>query len=201
MHSQNNEEQIISDYFKDFVGTFLDLGANDGVTLSNTYPLVLSGWLGVLVEASPQAYKKLEQNYSDITGSILMNVAIGTKNKKVTFYESGPHFGDGDIGLLSTTRQEDKARWVKETFTEIEVPQIDFKTLLKRSFYKGFNFISMDIEGMELEVLPQMDLNKLGCKMICVEYNGKDQEKYDEIIIPQWYKLIHKNLENLIYAK
>ena len=41
MYSQNNEEQIILEYFKDFKGNLLDIGANDGVTLSNTRKLAI----------------------------------------------------------------------------------------------------------------------------------------------------------------
>ena len=50
-YSQTGEQQVIFDYFgPEFKGTFLDIGANDGVTFSNTYGLSLKGWRGVCVE-------------------------------------------------------------------------------------------------------------------------------------------------------
>jgi len=200
MHSQNNEEKIISDYFKGDKGTFLDLGANDGITLSNTWALAQSGWRGTLVEASPAAFKRLETNYLGSADTII-NSAIGSYNGEITLHESGEHLGKGDVSLLSTAKPDEMKRWPKESFTEVTVPCINFSTMLGISKIKTFDFISMDIEGMELDVLPQMDLQALGCRMICVEYNGKEQQKYDAIITPQGYTLTHKNGENLIYSK
>jgi len=59
MYSQNNEEQIILNYLGDSTGHFLDIGAFDGITFSNTYELVKRGWTGVMVEASPRTFIKL----------------------------------------------------------------------------------------------------------------------------------------------
>ena len=59
MFSQRDEEQVILDHFGDRVGTFLDVGAYDGITFSNTHALALKGWSGVCVEASPSCFVKL----------------------------------------------------------------------------------------------------------------------------------------------
>jgi len=199
MHSQNSEEKIIKDYFKGFRGTFLDCGCNDGVTLSNTYALALDGWQGTLVDASPSAYRKLLQNYANNHVLDFIHTALGTYNGTIILHESGEHLGNGDVALLSTVIAEEKERWNKETFTEVAVACVNFQTMLGLTKNKQFDFISLDLEGMELQVLPQMDLRSLGCKLLCVEYNGKDQHLYDAIVLPQGYKLLHKNGENLIY--
>ena len=44
MYSQNNEEQVILDYFGNKIGNLLDIGANDGITLSNSRKLIELGW-------------------------------------------------------------------------------------------------------------------------------------------------------------
>lgn len=199
MYSQNSEEKIISDYFGTNTGTFLDLGANDGITLSNTYAISRKGWIGTLVEASPIAFKRLETNYLGSADTII-NAAIGTHNGEITLYESGEHLGKGDVSLLSTIKPDEKKRWVKESWTEVNVPCINFSTMLGISKLKTFDLISIDIEGMELEVLPQMDLKALGCRMLIVEFNGQRQAEFDAIVLPQGYKLVHKNGENLIYT-
>ena len=61
-YSQNNEQDIIMQYFIGNRGTFLDIGANDGVTLSNTYALQQAGWGGVLVEPSEEAFNRIPSN-------------------------------------------------------------------------------------------------------------------------------------------
>jgi len=199
MHSQNNEEQIIKSYFGNFRGTFLELGSNDGITLSNCYALALDHWQGTCVEASPAAYKKLLQTYADNQVLDFIQAAIWTHNGHITLHESGEHLGNGDVSLLSTIIPGEKERWVKESFTEVTVACVNFATLLGLTKNKQFDFISMDIEGAELQVLPQMDLRALGCKLLCVEYNGKDQHLYDAIVLPHGYRLLHKNGENLLY--
>jgi FkbM family methyltransferase len=201
MFSQNNEDRIIDEFFGSFIGTFLDMGANDGITLSNTYALHRKNWQGTLVEASPMAYKMLLDTYAGNQMYDFIHAAIGTYNGEITLHESGTHLNRGDVSLLSTVVPDEMKRWKKESFTEVTVPCVNFTTLLGLTKHKKFDFISIDIEGMELEVLPQMDLVSLGCQLLCVEYNGKEQPKYDAIVLPQGFKLIHKNGENLIYGK
>jgi hypothetical protein len=59
MHSQNDEERHILDAFREGPeGNFLDIGAYDRITLSNTYCLALKGWSGVCVEA-----RRFEKSY------------------------------------------------------------------------------------------------------------------------------------------
>jgi len=198
-YSQNNEQDIILNYFKGNTGCFLDIGANDGITLSNTYGLTLDGWQGTLVEASPSAYAKLKETHRGTRYLQFIHAAATDYNGEITLHESGEHLGVGDTALLSSTYKGETYRWKKETFTEVTVPAINFETLLGLSQIKKFDFISMDCEGCEICLLEQMDLKALGCKLVCVEYNGKDQHLYDAIVLPQGYKLLHKNGENLIY--
>lgn len=199
-YSQNNEEQIIARYFGNKIGTFLDLGANDGITLSNTFALSNKGWKGCLVDASPDAFARLKDCYEHMTGFDLIHTAVGAHNGSVILNQSGEHLKQGDVALLSTIKREELTRWRDEIFNEVTVPCCTFSVLLGLTQYKTFDFISMDIEGMELDVLPQMDLQALGCKMLCVEYNGVRQDEYDALVIPQGYNLVHKNGENLIYT-
>jgi len=201
MYSQNNEETFILNYFKETTGTFLDIGANDGVTLSNTWGLHLKGWTGTLVDASPTVFKRLETNYLG-TEDTLIHAAVGATNGKIILKESGALLGTGDTALVSSTLESETNRWssLNMPFTDVEVPLINFNTLLGISKLKTFDLISIDIEGMELDVLPQMDLKALGCKMLIAEFNGQRQAEFDAIVLPQGYKLIHKNGENLIYV-
>lgn len=199
MYSQNNEEAIIQRYFGTRKGTFLDIGANDGITLSNTFLLANTGWNGALVEASPLAFERLQQTYHGMPHD-LIHTAVGSHNGKIILHESGEHLGLGDTSLLSTVKPAEKDRWLDMVFNEVSIACCTFDVLLTLTKHKKFDLISMDIEGMELEVLPQIDLKELGCRMLCVEFNGKEQGKYDDIVLPQGYKLIHKNGENLIYT-
>lgn len=208
-YSQHEEQPIILNYFGNYKGNFLDIGANDGVTFSNVYALVLNGWGGVSVEASPKAFERLLSNYDGYESVVLANVAIGAENGEADFYESGDLLGGGDVGLVSSLKIDETTRWKTVTkpehkvvsFEKIRVPVVDFKSLMETSLIKKFEFVSIDIEGGELDVLPQMDFNELGTQLLCVENNGRDKDKFDAIILPFGFKLIHENRANLIYGR
>lgn len=200
-YSQNDEQRVILEYFGDNTGIFLDLGANDGVTLSNTYALLEKGWGGCYVEASPKAYERLKNNIRPFSSTGLVrsfNVAISNKVGKMIFNESGPQLGKDDVSLVSTFHQHEMDRFKKIVkYEQIEVQCVTYNELFA---YSGdFDFISMDIEGSELEVLPQMDLSEV--KMFCIEWNSRPDLKkaYDPYF--EGFKLIHTTPENLIYAR
>ena len=204
-YSQNNEQDIITKLFKgkEF-GKFLDIGANDGITLSNTYNLAsLYSWTGLLVEASPKAYERLLNTYKWIDRDLdFQNVAIGKEDGYLDFYESGELLNKGDIALVSSGVKSELDRWksLNMPFEKISVPMTSVETMLARSRHTHFDLLSLDIEGMELEVLPQIDFKALGIQVAVIEFNGKDLIKYNEIMFPQGFKLVHTNPENLIYT-
>jgi hypothetical protein len=79
--SQNREDDYILAYFGDFVGRFLDVGAMDGITISNTYALAQKGWKGVCVEPDPQALEGLQRTHGDNPNIVIAPVAISTCGK------------------------------------------------------------------------------------------------------------------------
>lgn len=203
-YSQNSEQEHILKYFGDKTGTFLDVGSNDGVTLSNTHALALLGWNGVFVEPSPKAFARLKENYKGIATDnqnfYFYPFALGITNDKVKMWDSGKHLGNDDGGLLSTLVESDYNKWKPSTeFTEIEVQCFRWKTFLNRLTLKTFDFISCDAEGMDYEILKQIDLRDTSC--VCVEYNGDGnlKEQFNKLMIG--FKLIHSNGENLIYGR
>jgi len=204
-YSQNNEQEIIINLFKGKRnGTFIDIGANDGVTLSNTFALAnFYGWTGLLVEASPKAYERLLKNYELINGQIdFQNVAIGKEDGFLEFYESGELLNKGDVALVSSGIKSELDRWktLNMPFEKLSVPMTTIKTMLERSRHFRFDLLSLDIEGMELDVLPQIDFNALGIKVAVIEWNSKNEQAYHDIMFPFGFKLVSKNMENLIYS-
>ena len=206
-YSQNNEEEIVFDYFKNRPRsslTFLDIGANDGVALSNTYALACMGWSGVRIEPDPIPFEKLELQF--FPGKVEnYNYALGLHNEEADFYQSDSHLTENDSGLLSTLKIKETKRWKdSQKFEKINVKVLTWGSFYQRlDFLRLFNFISIDAEGMDLDILRQLDLTKLGCEVLCIEYNSVQSS---ENIISSFCKyhgmrLMHKNNENLIYAR
>lgn len=200
--SQNGEGRIIAEYFGDRVGSFLSLGENDGVTLSNVRGLAESGWSGVCVEPAPVAYAKLAQLYKNEDTIWTVNAAITTQDGPIDFWDCGVHLHKNDTSLLSTTRPETIARWKRsgEQFTKTTVRGITFATLLKETGVNHFDFISIDCEGADLDILAQIDLAAVGCRMLCVETNGNNQPFID-LAAKGGMKAYRRVVENMIFVR
>ena len=133
----------------------------------------------------------------------LLDVAVGEKCEEVEFMESGVHFKNGnDVGLLSTLSDDDYNKWKDTTdWKRYKVRVVDVATLFALAGKSTFDFVSIDIEGMDLFVLQQMDLTAMGVSCICVEHNGKDIEKYINHCTKHGLKELHRNQENIILVK
>jgi FkbM family methyltransferase len=198
MYSQNQEEEIIIKYFGDYVGTLLSVGENDGITLSNVRALIERGWCGVLVEPSPKAYARLKENCKNYDCIYTYPFALGVTNGTVTLHESSSLINPTDVALVSTIKEQEMDRFRSITsYTPVEVKVFRWKTFLNRLKYKTFDFISIDCEGMDLEVLRQIDLSNT--RMVCVEWNGVNKQAFVDVC--KDFKLVHENGENLIFAR
>jgi FkbM family methyltransferase len=196
MYSQNNEEQVILSYFGNKIGNLLDIGANDGLTLSNSRKLIELGWTADLVEPAPEPYTKIEKLYKDNKKVNLHNLAICDFTGIMTLFVSGEHLGNNDSGLLSTLSLADKQKWEKSTqFYDITV---ETKKWSDFNHNKLYDFISIDAEGYDLSILKQMDLIDLGCSCLCIEHNGTLYEDILKEIKRYNMKVILTNNENII---
>jgi FkbM family methyltransferase len=203
MKSQNNEAQIVADYFKGYKGTVLDVGSNDGITFSNSYDLIKSGWSGVLIEPGT-VFTQLQSLHLENKSVTCYQLAIAEKEQILTFYESGAHVKNGtDQGLVSTLDYNESIRWRNNgvEFTERKVQAVPFSWVYK--WHKQFDFITIDAEGFDFNILKQIDLQQVGCRCLCIEWNGDDQLRRIFAGYCAIYDLreIHRNRENLIFAK
>lgn len=203
MKSQNNEAQIVANYFKGYKGTVLDIGANDGLTFSNSYDLIKSGWSAVLIEPGT-VFTQLQELHKDNKKVQCYQLAIADKEQILTFYESGAHVKNGsDQGLVSTLDYNETTRWRNNgvEFTERKVQAVPFSWVYK--WHKQFDFITIDAEGFDLQILKQINLQQVGCKCLCIEWNGIIDLKREISNYVGSYKLrlIAENRENLIFAK
>jgi FkbM family methyltransferase len=207
-YGQNKEDEIINDlivskYGSDFKGTILDLGANDGITLSNSRYFIENGWKGVLIEAGKSPYQKLMTTV--LPNTIAINCAVGNQDGFLTFYESNNLLNSDDVGLVSSLVANETERWRKAGigFTEYKVECFTWESFRNKFHLNSQNFdiISIDIEGMDYDVLIQMNLEELGCKVLCVEFNGLDMQKYVDYANKYEMTLVYQNPENLIFLK
>lgn len=180
-YSQYKEQLYIKEFFGDNIGKFLDVGAADGIQFSNVYRLLLDGWSGVSVEPETQTFRHLINNYEQFGSRSELTVSvIDTTEGFVTFYENGQ---------LSSTSVDHLQNWEWHRqqygydWKPITHYAITLNTLLKHYANRNFNFISVDIEGKNTEVICSTDWNLAPeCKLICIEHDNNEQAIIDYML-------------------
>lgn len=192
--SQNNEQEIILSHFRDRLGSFLDIGAHDGVTFSNTRTLALRGWRGVLVEPAPSVFPSLVRNCEGHPRLIPINAAIVENTTGVR------PFWDSNGDCVSTFNDDRKPGWEKIgiSFTNTDVHCLSAHDL-SRMIQTYWPLISIDVEGNNVPLLRALIDNGFDCEMLCIEHDNR----IDEIkkIVPAHTKELLRNAENLILVR
>jgi FkbM family methyltransferase len=193
MYSQNSEEHYILEHFKGKTdGRFLDCGAFSGKIFSNTFALVEQGWSGVEIEPSPAAFMGLMQNLKPYPSVKLVNAAMSYNGAGLI------EFADSGGDAVSTTNPSHEAVWAKHLeFQHIYVNTINIREII-RVFGEHYDFISLDVEGTNLEILKTFPLDIMNPSLICVEHENKFEEIFAYCT---GYSEIHRNGENLILKK
>lgn len=194
--SQTGEDLIICRHLPPVErGTFLDIGAYHPFRFSNTRRLYESGYKGVFVEPSPILRAAFEKEYGADPEIVLLPVCVGAKNGVATFWDAG---GDATSSLIV----EETTKWTEAygtKFTPMQVEVVDVPELLRRCPYSKFDFVNIDTEGNVWEIVKQFDFPSLKCKVVCLEWNGRQEQLYLEHLGRQGYVEIHRNAENMIF--
>jgi FkbM family methyltransferase len=189
--TQTDEQPVILRELADLPsGRFLDIGAYDGQTLSNTRALALSGWWGTLVEPNPRLFMNLLQMYGQDSRFTLINAAMSDKSGLTRFFLDG------------TNEQycSSIAPNAKDLFPLTPYPMSYLvSTITPKDLTETYDFISIDAEGFDLEILKAMRGTLDSTRLICIEYN--QERSYDATIEElrlQGFEQIHKSRENIL---
>lgn len=190
-YTQNLEEKFIVENAR---GTrFLDIGAYDGEVFSSTRELVNRGWSGVYVEPNPIILDKL-RNIATLSNSDVLPVAIGNTCGQMTFYANGD--------LVGSLSREHADKWTKgagSVFEPVTVDVIDVETLGSRIGH-NFDFLNLDVEGLNWEVFQQLDFSKWKFNTVCIEYD----DKLTEICLRlerAGFRLVYISIENVVAVR
>jgi FkbM family methyltransferase len=209
MYSQFEEQEVIENYFKDYnKGLLIDIGANDGITFSNSLGMIEKGWDAICVEPTFEAFQRLENLHKERNNVFCVNCAITEKQGDNVILVNGSHYNN-DVGLLSVVCGEnfdvetpipnDVYNWKRYEKIKTE----SFETLVEKYNLRVIDLICIDAEGYDYNILKQIDLNKYDVKMVIVETDNSDElhKKYDDYFNQYGFKRHHKTIVNIIYTK
>lgn len=87
------------------------------------------------------------------------------------------------------------------TYEPIEVKVYRWLTFYNRLKIKKFDFISIDVEGLDCDILEQMDMEALGVQLVCIEFNGHQHLKERISKKLEGFNIIYTSGENLIFGR
>jgi FkbM family methyltransferase len=179
-------------------GYFVDIGAHDGITFSNSKFFEDIGWDGICIEPNPKIFEILQSNRK----CKCIKKAISDKKEKSQFFQitEGADMLSGLVNEFTDdaiTRIHQELQATPENFDYIDVECDLFENIIDRN---RIDFLSLDTEGNELKILKSIDFNKFNIEVITVENNDYD-EKFFSFLIPKGYQFITRLGCDEIYKK
>jgi len=181
-------------------GVFVDVGAYDGIDISNTYHFEKDlNWTGICIEPSPQSFELLKQNRS----CIIENCAISDIEKEIDFINvtgwgaSGSAFNDTNTKILDTIKEMVKVHG--GTYEIIKIPAYRLETILYKYNIRIVDYCSIDVEGHELNVIKSINWNKFYIKYITIENSMGIEDNMTEYLKSFSYSLMNKIEGDLVF--
>ena len=204
----------LSKIFLEFFGTiergnFVEVGAYDGVSFSNTWGLSKIHWNGIYIEPVPSFAKQCRKNHAFNQNIKVIEQAVsGSSNRTQKIYVAG--------ALTSTNFERfasySKFRWSRKHTSndviEAQTSTLD-EILESEGMHHGFELLVVDVEGSESEVFDGFDIQKWKPQMIIVEL----EDFHPDILMPDLkllllrqkiedcgYRIVYKDHINSIFT-
>lgn len=173
-------------------GFFVEFGATNGVTLSNTHILEKEfGWSGILCEPAKQWQDELQANRR---ARIDTRCVYSSSDELVAFSETSIK----ELSTISSFLKSDSNKFLRKPVSTYLVPTVSLFDLL--SHYgapQHIDFLSIDTEGSEYEILRNFDLDKYTFGLICVEHNfSANRAKVRDLLVGKGYKQVYPELSD-----
>lgn len=172
-------------YPKDKVFRFIQVGANDGISHDNLFNFVTSREAaGLVIEPLKDYFQKLNDNYRNFPNIIKINKAIHPELKTVTLYRVDPSKEKdlgafaGGIGSLLPDHHL-RSNISKEYIIKENCEAVHLMELLKETgFDKNIDYLQIDTEGFDLEIIKQIDFIVFKPSIIKYEHTSLNNEDY-----------------------
>jgi FkbM family methyltransferase len=197
-YSQFGQEvEVIKFYKNKPFGFFVEIGAHNGKKLSNTYMLESQfKWKGICVEPNPQKYELLCKNRRR---SFCCDRAVYSESNKELIFDIANN--DDLLSGISETIDFHK-NFVDTNKSQILVNTISFFDLLEKYNAPSFiEYLSLDTEGSEYEILKSLDFQKYIFGLIHVEHNFVEPKRsqINELLTSNGYEFIKENHIDDVY--
>lgn len=205
-YSQSGEDLIIQFIFESKgikLPSYLDIGANHPFNLNNTAIFYQKGARGINVEPAKREFQMFEPHRPEDTN---LNVGIGPEAGMLKYFEM-------ENSRLNTFSEEEVKTYVeKEGLTVLRQSEVQVLTIQQvlEQYCNGVfpDFMSVDTEGLDFEIVKSIDFEANYPKVVCLETltfsaSGKGEKRYNliEYMKSQGYWLYGDTYINSIFVK
>lgn len=160
--SQEGEDMILSKLLEGIEnGFFLDIGAHHPFRFSNTYKFYLKGWRGINIDAMPNSMDLFNKYRKE---DINLEIPIAKENKIMPFYT----YNEPALNTFSEELAKERGE-AKKVYQLEANPLSDILDKYLPSDIKSIDFMSVDVEGLDLEVLESNNWEKYKPTIIVIE--------------------------------
>ena len=167
-------------------GYFVEFGATDGRTLSNTFLLEEKfGWLGILAEPGLKWHDELRSNRK---AELDFSCVWQESGQRLMFNE----VEQGEFSTIDTYSDKDLHAWHRRKGNKYQVDTISLEDLLKKhSAPNLIDYLSIDTEGSEFEIIENFDFNRYTFRVITCEHNfSENREKVFALLTRNGYERV-----------
>jgi len=177
--SQAGEDQVVSYLFQSLQiprPSYLDVGTNHPLSGNNTFFFYNKGSKGVCIEPDPDFFRLIKKYRHRDT---VLNVGIGLDNqqKAELYIFPDPYSGWNTFSFEEAKyREEESGIAIKKKET---IPLLTIDSVMGKYFDPHPNFLSIDVEGMDLAILKSIDFTRYMPEVICAEtitFSTKNEE-------------------------
>lgn len=196
--SQEGEDRILDRFFEDQQrGFYVDIGALHPVRFSNTLLLYLKGWRGVNVDATPgsmRLFRSLRRR------DINLEVAVGKDPATANFFI----FREAALNTFDVELAQQRLEEGWELHRVVPVRQQPLSMVWDEAVPRSVavDLLTIDVEGMDVEVLQTLDWSRQRPRVVCVEQlrdgNGQSVEG---LLADRGYHLLGRTVNTVLYAE
>jgi FkbM family methyltransferase len=201
--SQEGEDLVLARVF-DVLGVkkgfFVDIGAHHPFRFSNTYYFYRRGWIGMNIDARPGTKKLFEYHRAK---DINIECGVGLEESVLTYYS----FNEPALNTFSYREAQIKESAQYKVIDRIQIPVFKLKDILDKNLPKGkkIDFMSIDVEGFDYEVVCSNDWLKYRPTIIAIELLNVSIESIKmhptaEVLFKNNYKFIAKTHNTLFFS-
>lgn len=181
-HSQLMQDKFVDEYLgQKENGFFIDVGAHDGTSASNTLFFEESrNWKGICIEPGPAEYEKLQANRK--SHNINACVSDYDGESEYTYIEGPSMMLSGLTETYNRFHEERINREISQLggrVSKIKLPVFRLQTILDQCGVTHVDYCSIDTEGSEFNIIRSIDFDKVSISVFSIENNYGDLDIQD----------------------